>query len=109
MTTIRDMMIAQAKEQLKTIDHQWIDFGYWSSLQLHLRGFEGTEDFSKKMKFAEELHELREIELKVFHARMAYTAHRMWQEGAANEEVNAFYRSHDKKLGRLVTAWRSLD
>jgi hypothetical protein len=109
LMNLETTMKAQALEQLEQIKHQWIDFQYWASLQLNARGFTGTEDYSKKLGLAEQLHEAREAELKAFNERMEYEVLKMRHEGADSKEINAYRRSRGEELHKLVTAWRSLD
>jgi hypothetical protein len=100
----------EAQEHLRKITYQWIDFDYWALLQLYARGLEEDgKEYTRRMDLAVQLHKVREAELKVFKERMHYEELKMEQAGATCEESNAFYRSHDKELERLVTAWRSLD
>jgi hypothetical protein len=102
------MTITEAQEELKTANHVWLDFDYWACLQLYARGLDGKE-YVKKMQLVRKLHAKREAELKAFQENLHYEDEKMEQAGATCEEINAFYRSRDKELQRLMTAWRSLD
>jgi hypothetical protein len=104
------MTISEAQEELRKITYQWFDFKYWACMQLYARGLESNgKEYNRRMDLAVQLHRVREAELEAFRERMDYEALKMEQAGATCEEVNAFYRSQDKELEKLVSAWRSLD
>jgi hypothetical protein len=102
------MTITEARERLETGMHVWLDFDWWSSLQLYARGLDGKE-YIQKSELVFLLHKKREAELEAFQANLEYEIEKMNQAGASLEEINNFRSSHWEELQKLVKAWRSLD
>jgi len=95
----------EAAKDLQTVMDQWLDFDYWSYLQLEMRG----EWSQERIAEVAENHERAERLLNEHQAKISARMSEMRDTGATSDEINAYRRTTRDERDRLVKAWRSLD
>jgi len=95
----------EAAKKLESVMDNWLDFDYWAYLQLIMRDEWSQECMAEVL----ENHKKAEEHLNAFRTEIGDQGNKMRERGAGAAEINAYFRSRDGELQKLVTAWRSLD
>jgi hypothetical protein len=95
----------EAAKELGSVMDKWLDFYYWAYLQLEMQGGWSQERLTEVLVN----HKRADDRLNAFHKELEEQDIKMREKGATDDEVNAYFRSRDDELHKLVAAWRSLD